>query len=92
MSLSFTLPSILLYPRPNFSLLEYGVLHSMHCRKFILEKPDATDKNGQIDVYGLHKDGNLYANKAMYSVDHYCIELTQMDTIDVNKRQNSRAQ
>lgn len=61
---------------------EYGVLHSMHCRKLKLDK-------SEIDVFGLHKDGNLYANNAMYSANHYCIELTKMAKIEVNNRWNS---
>lgn len=57
---------------------EYGVLHSMHCRKFKLDKHSPNER------YGLHTDGKLHINNLMYSVDDYCVEFTKMEAIEVS--------
>lgn len=66
-----------LFSAYEFYFPEYGVLHSMHCRKFKL------DKNNPNERYGLQIDGNLHINNYMYSVDDYCVEFTKMETIEV---------
>lgn len=62
----------------NFLSSEFGVLHSMQCKKFILDKDDTSE------VFSLHKDGNLYVNYNKYTTDQYCIELTNLDSIEVS--------
>lgn len=54
-----------------FKNLDYGVLHSWECNRFI-----ALHKDDPEELHYLHKNGMLYVDNEIYDSDSYCIENT----------------